>query len=47
MGKEHRHSVKPNGNGVSPSEPRKRYQHDEFCKDNLRDLNKAPARTGG
>jgi predicted transposase/invertase (TIGR01784 family) len=45
MVQEHQHLAKPEGSDSSPqktpSEPRKRYQHDEFCKDNLRDLDKA------
>ena len=44
MGKD-RQNRESNGNDSPPQKPlselRKRYQHDEFCKDNLRDLGKA------
>jgi predicted transposase YdaD len=37
--------MKSNESDLSPQPPqselKKRYQHDEFCKDNLRDINKA------
>jgi predicted transposase/invertase (TIGR01784 family) len=45
MDKEQRHTTKPTKDDLlspkQPSELKKRYQHDEFCKDNLRDLDKA------
>ena len=44
-GKKRRHYIRSDENDSPPQkqqgEPRKRFQHDEFCKDNLRDLDKA------